>query len=242
MQRIYWGRTNNVKIWLTTESGEAYFSAPTSVWCQVYASAPERSDILAQTGGILGVAVTTGSTQTDGSYQIVLPQLADPNPNTEDTYIQYWLGVRYIPASGGQAQCHIEEIRAERDFVFLNRLGITQAIIESYDRNAGFLFGANSSLLANLTKLVEGEFRKFFKTRNVALEDIKNMSDFQAAAVYKILMYAHISEIEVTGDGHDRKAQLYKGLAATALEQAPLELGNSIGATGRLPNSIRVYG
>lgn len=241
MQRIYWGRTNAINLWLSSESLRN-FTAPTSIWVQLYNYDPQRSEVLGQTGGILGSPVTTGAAQSNGSYQITLPALTDPNPNTPDTYVTYWIGVRYVPTSGAQAQAHIQAIRAQRDLAFLDKLGITQTVVESYDRSVGSLFGSNSVVLSNLATLVEQEFRHYFKLKGIALEDISNWGDLQPAAVYKLLSLAHTSEIEVTGDGHDRKATLYKTLADNYLSTVSLTLTTDTVEVTAIQRNVRVYG
>jgi hypothetical protein len=177
------------------------------------------SQVIANTGGILGVPITAGTySSTTGGFTISIPLIADPNPTDEFSEEFYYLGYTWNGIPG------VIAIEFQKAFTVLSRLSVTQADMALVDRNVTYLFGNNSASLTEIGRLAEAKIRNFFRARGTDWRSIKNFGDLKDAAIYYALSIAYLAEIQATGDGPSEKARLYAREAESAMENAVLEV------------------
>lgn len=245
---LSWGRAGSISLYLTNQDLEP-LTADATIWAQIYTSRPTRQQVLGQTGGILSAAITSFTLDaTSGAIQLAIEAVDDPEPNADESDECYYLGIYYKSDPAEQAQAAIAALKFRRDVTFLDRLDITQSDLEGIDRNIQWLYGASSTSIAAISAQVEQEFIAFFRARGVDIHAIQNWGDLKWAGIYKALELAHIGEIEVDGDGHTKKAELYSEKAAQALDNFAADIrpvDNEQGDERDLDNSqssIRVFG
>ena len=246
--RILWGFESEVSLFITDGDLQP-LDASYTIWAQVYTGRPQRAEILANSGGILASDITSFTLDPiTGAIKVTLPPIPDPDINSDESETAYYLGIAYRSSALAPLQATIAALKMVRGYTFLSRLNITQADIQGVDRNIKWLYGDNSTAIANISDQVEQEFINFFKSRKIDIHAIQNMGDLKFAGIYKALELAHLSEVQTKGDGHDLKSRRYAEKAADALSQYASDIravDNEQGEEMNMDNtfgSVRVIG
>lgn len=98
----------------------------------VFSEQPSREEAAAGSGSyVVGSEITSWS-NSGNAYNITIPAIADPEPNsTEHTRI-YYLGVNYTIETGGNTVTNILSFKVSRALGYDNELSVTAADLEVY--------------------------------------------------------------------------------------------------------------
>ena len=150
---------------------------------RIFDRLPSTDEIDSGSGAIQSPNAWSESTTSPYPRGIVVTAIADAGDNTKSK--RYWVGLKYIPVTGGSATYDIETFELVRPEGALLNMMPSVAEIRGYDGNLKTYF--KDVEIETFVLVALGKVKQTLKFRKVDFAHVENLDELKPAVIYQAL-------------------------------------------------------